>query len=74
MGGDLAGALTLLDPAPAAEAGAPHGQLASAMTGGGLAISCHKLVEDAARATVLLVPGLMRLDALDWIRSALAVD
>jgi hypothetical protein len=33
------------------------------MTGGGLAISCHKLVEDAARATVLLVPGLMRLDA-----------
>ena len=33
------------------------------MTGGGLALSCHKLVEDAARATVLLVPGLMRLDA-----------
>ena len=33
------------------------------MTGGGLALSCHKLVEDAARATVLLAPGLLRLDA-----------
>jgi hypothetical protein len=63
MGGDLAGALSLLDPRPAAEAGAAHGQLASGMTGGGLALSCHKLVEDAARATVLLVPGLLRLDA-----------
>lgn len=59
----MAGALSLLDPRPAAEAGAPHGQLASALTGGGLALSCHKLVEDAARATVLLVPGLLRLDA-----------
>ena len=53
--------LALLDPARAAEAGAPHGQLASA-TGGGLRLSCHKLVEDAARATILLVPGLLRLD------------
>jgi hypothetical protein len=59
----VAGALTLLDPRPAAAAGAAHGQLASALSGGGLALSCHKLVEDAARATVLLAPGLLRLDA-----------
>jgi 8-oxo-dGTP pyrophosphatase MutT (NUDIX family) len=51
----------LLDPRPAAAAGAPHGQLASAVAGG-LRLSCHKLVEDAARATILLVPGLLRLD------------
>jgi len=63
MGRDLAGALTLLDPGVAAEAGAAHGQLASGLTGGGLALSCHKLVENAARATVLLAPGLLRLDA-----------
>ena len=63
MGGDLAGALTLLDPHTAGEAGAPHGQLASGLTGGGLSLSCHKLVENAARSTVLLAPGLLRLDA-----------
>jgi hypothetical protein len=54
--------LALLDPARAATAGAPHGQLASAMSGGALRLSCHKLIEDAARATILLVPGLLRLD------------
>ena len=53
--------LALLDPSRAAEAGAPHGQIASAV-GGALRVSCHKLVEDAARATILLVPGLLRLD------------
>jgi hypothetical protein len=53
--------LALLDPSRAAAAGAPHGQLATAL-GGGLRLSCHKLVEDAARATMLLVPGLLRLD------------
>lgn len=52
----------LLDPRPAAEVGGPHGQLASALPGGGLALSCHKLVEDAARSTILLAPGLFRLD------------
>jgi hypothetical protein len=52
----------LLDPSRAAAAGAPHGQLASAMSGGALRLSCHKLIEDAARATVLLLPGLLRLD------------
>ena len=51
----------LLDPRAAAEAGAAHGQLASRV-GEALRLSCHKLVEDAARATVLLVPGLLRLD------------
>ncbi len=53
--------LALLDPSRAASAGAPHGQLATAVAGG-LRLSCHKLVEDAARATILLVPGLLRLD------------
>jgi hypothetical protein len=54
--------VTLLDPRAAAAAGAPHGQLASALADGGLALSCHKLVEDGARATILLAPGLFRLD------------
>lgn len=52
----------LLDPAAAAEAGARHGQMASGLVGGGLAISCHKLVEDGARTLILLAPGLFRLD------------
>jgi hypothetical protein len=52
----------LLDPGPASAVGGPHGQLASALPGGGLALSCHKLVEDAARCTILLAPGLFRLD------------
>ena len=56
----------LLDPRPAAEAGALHNQLATALPGGGLALSCHKLVEDAARCTVLLAPGLFRLDVSPW--------
>jgi hypothetical protein len=55
-------AVDLLDPGPAAEAGARHGQLASGLPGGGLALSCHKLVEDGARAMILLAPGLFRLD------------
>jgi hypothetical protein len=53
---------SLLDPGPAAAAGARHGQLASGLPGGGLAISGHKLVEDGARALVLIAPGLFRLD------------
>jgi hypothetical protein len=54
--------LNLLDPGPAAEAGARHHQLASGLAGGGLALSCHKLVEDGARVMLLLAPGLFRLD------------
>jgi hypothetical protein len=52
----------VLEPTAAAEAGARHGQLASALPGGGLALSCHKLVEDGARTLILHVPGLFRLD------------
>ncbi len=52
----------LLDPATAARAGARHAQLASGLPGGGLALSCHKLVEDGARVMMLLAPGLFRLD------------
>jgi hypothetical protein len=52
----------LLDPDAAAAAGARHGQMASGLVGGGLAISCHKLVEDGARTMILLAPGLFRLD------------
>ena len=52
--------MTLLDPAAATAA--PHGQLASALPEGGLAVSCHKLVEDGARTQILHVPGLFRLD------------
>ena len=47
----------LLDPAAAAAAGARHGQMASGLVEGGLAISCHKLVEDGARTMILLAPG-----------------
>jgi hypothetical protein len=53
---------TLLDPRAAAEVGAAHGQLASALPGGGLSLSCHKLVDDASRSTILLAPGLFRFD------------
>jgi hypothetical protein len=52
--------VTLLDPAAATAAA--HGQLASALVDGGLAISCHKLVEDGARTQILHLPGLFRLD------------
>jgi len=52
----------LLDPRAAAEAGAPHGQLVSALTGGGLVLTCHKVIDDDARALILLAPGLFRMD------------
>ena len=52
----------LLDPGAAQVAGAAHGQLASAMPDGGLALSGHKLVEEGARALLLHVPGLVRID------------
>jgi hypothetical protein len=50
----------LLDPRAATLE--PHGQIASALSEGGLALSCHKLVEDGARVQMLHVPGLFRLD------------
>jgi hypothetical protein len=52
----------VLDPAAVAQAAAHHGQLASALPEGGMAVSCHKLIEDGARAQILYVPGLFRLD------------
>ena len=52
----------LLDPAEATRAGARHAQLASGLPGGGMALSCHKLVEDGARVMMLIAPALFRLD------------
>lgn len=53
----------VLDPRHAAEAGREHGQIASAVAGGGLVLSSHKVVELGARALLLIVPGLFRFDA-----------
>jgi hypothetical protein len=52
----------LLDPAGPAASAAAHGQLASGLPDGGLAVSAHKLVEEGARAQLLHVPGLVRID------------
>ena len=52
----------MIDPAAAARAAVRHGQLASGLPGGGMALSCQKLVEDGARVMLLLAPGLFRLD------------
>ena len=52
----------LLEPQAATAAGAAHGQLASALSGGGIALSGHKVVEQGARALVLHLPGLLRID------------
>jgi hypothetical protein len=54
----------LLQPGSAAVAGAVHGQIASRLPDGGLALSGHKVVEEGARALLLYVPGLMRIDVL----------
>lgn len=50
-----------VDVAAAATAGAAHGQIASAMPGG-VALSAHKLVEEGARALLLILPGVLRID------------
>ena len=52
----------VLDPDRAAAAGAAFGQLACALPDGGLLISAARLVEFNVRATILLAPGLFRLD------------
>ena len=52
----------LLDPDPAASAGAAFGQLATRLDGGGLLISAARLVEFNCRATILIAPGLFRFD------------
>ena len=63
-GGDAPAAAVaeLLDPDRAAAAGAALGQLACALPEGGLLISASRLVELNVRATILLAPGLFRLD------------
>jgi len=55
-------ALELLSPDRAAAAGAALGQLACELPGGGLLITASRLVEFGARATILIAPGLFRLD------------
>jgi hypothetical protein len=55
-------ALELLNPDRAAADGAALGQLACELEGGGLLITASRLVEFGARATILLAPGLFRLD------------
>lgn len=55
-------ALELLNPDRAAAEGAALGQLACELPGGGLLITASRLVEFGARATILLAPGLFRLD------------
>jgi hypothetical protein len=51
-----------LDVGAAAKAGAAHGQLASPMGEGGLALSGHKVVEEGALALLLILPGVLRID------------
>jgi len=55
-------ALELLSPDRAAAEGAALGQLACELPGGGLLITTSRLIEFGARATILLAPGLFRLD------------
>ena len=50
-----------LDAAAATAAGAAHGQIASPMAGG-IALSGHKIVEQGARALLLILPGVLRVD------------
>ena len=51
----------MLDPSTAAAEGAAHGQLASAIAAG-ISLSGHKLVEEGARAQLLILPGVLRID------------
>lgn len=51
----------MLDHAAAAAAGAAHGQLASE-TAAGIGLTGQKIVEEGARALLLIVPGILRID------------
>ena len=51
----------MLDHAAAATAGAGHGQLASE-TAAGIGLTGQKIVEEGARAQLLIVPGILRID------------
>jgi hypothetical protein len=46
----------------ASAAGAAHGQIATELSGGGVSLSGHKVVEQGARSLLLLLPGLFRID------------
>jgi len=52
----------VLEPGPAARAGAAWGQLATRLPGGGLLISSARLVEFNCRAAILIAPRLFRFD------------
>jgi hypothetical protein len=51
----------MLDHAAAVAAGAAHGQLSSEVAAG-IGLSGHKVVEEGARAQLLVVPGILRID------------
>ena len=51
----------MLDHGAAAAAGAVHGQLASE-TAAGIGLTGQKIVEEGARALLLIVPGILRID------------
>ncbi len=55
-------AAELLSPERAVTEGAALGQLACTLADGGLLVTASRLVEFGARAAILLVPGLFRLD------------
>jgi hypothetical protein len=50
-----------IDIAAASAAGAAHGQIATAVPGG-VSLSGHKVVEEGARALLLILPGTVRID------------
>jgi hypothetical protein len=54
--------MTVIDLAAARAAGAVHGQLVSPLRDGGIGLSGHKLVDEGARALLLYVPGILRID------------
>jgi len=62
----------LLSPEPAARAGRAFGQVVSSGDGGALLLASARVIEQDVRATVLIVPGLFRID-LEPRRDAAAV-
>ena len=54
--------LAALDPAPAVRAGRRFGQLAARDDGGALMLAAARAIEQEHRATVLIVPGVFRVD------------
>ena len=54
--------LALLEPERAVRAGRRIGQLAASGDGGALLVAAARAIEQRHRATVLIVPGLFRID------------